>query len=81
MKEVTPTDISRLIAAQILGQPLSEAEQQQLDTWLQASVAHQALYNRIKCSQATSQIMQLEEQDYGQKMAERFRKQYFTPPP
>lgn len=78
MKEVTPTDISRLIAAQILGQPLSETEQQQLDTWLQASVAHQALYNRIKCSQATSQIMQLEEQDYGQEMAERFRKQHFT---
>lgn len=75
----TPANISRLIAIKILGQPLSETEQQQLDAWLQASKANEALFNRIKSLQATSQILELEQEAYGQKMAERFRKK-ITPP-
>lgn len=75
----TPANISRLIAIKILGQPLSETEQQQLDAWLKASKANVALFNQIKSLQATSQILELEQEAYGQKMAERFRRK-ITPP-
>lgn len=68
-----PTDISRLIGAKILNQPLSEAEQQQLDTWLQASEANQALYKQIESLQSASQIIKLDKEEYGRKMAARFK--------
>ena len=71
-------DISRLISAKILSQPLSEAEQQQLDTWLQAAEANQTLYNQIESLQSASQIIKLDEEEYGRKMAARF-KQAITP--
>lgn len=67
------SDISRLIAARILNQPLSEAEQEQLDTWLQAAEANQTLYDRIESLQAASQIMELDKEEYGRKMAIRFK--------
>lgn len=72
------TDISRLISAKILSQPLSEAEQQQLDAWLEAAEANRTLYKQIESLQAASQIIKLDEEEYGRKMAARF-KQSITP--
>lgn len=71
-------DISRLISAKILNQSLSEAEQQQLDAWLEAAEANRTLYNQIESLQAASQIIKLDEEEYGRKMAARF-KQAITP--
>lgn len=66
-------DISRIIAANQLGTPLSEAEKERLEAWLQASESNRQLYDRIGRLHATRQILRLEEENYGQQMAERFR--------
>lgn len=71
MKELN--DISRIIAASILEHPLSESEMQQLEKWLEASEANKALYHRIKELQGTSQIIELDKELYGKKMAEKFK--------
>lgn len=75
----TPHDISRLIAAKILNRPMSESETQLFDAWMQASESNRALFDRIKSLHATSRILELENEEYGRKMAERFRKE-ITPP-
>lgn len=69
-------NISSIIAASILKEELTETEKQHFDTWLQSSETHRELYDRIKSLHGTQQILSLEKEGYGKKMAERFSREH-----
>ncbi|WP_052356219.1 FecR family protein [Bacteroides timonensis] len=69
------TDVSRLIAAKVLKQKLTEKEEARLSAWLQASKKNRATYEEVKTMKLASRLIELEQADYGQKMSDRFLKQ------
>lgn len=75
----TPQDIASLIASRILGNELSKEEEKRLDAWLEESEKNQQTYKLIEETELTEQILQLEKENYGQHMAERFEKAIHSP--
>lgn len=69
------TEISRLIAAKVLGQELTTEEEVRLNEWLLASDRNRAIYEEAKSMKLASRLMELEQEDYGQKMSDRFVRQ------
>lgn len=75
-KKLAP-EISRLIAARILNLPLTEAENKTLDQWLSASESNRQCFEEIKTLQLASHLLSLEQNGYGERMAERFKQQVY----
>lgn len=68
-----PNEISRLIAARILGTSLTDDENRLLDDWLQASPEHQDIFKRVQNLETVARLLELEQANYGEKMAARFK--------
>lgn len=62
-----PYEISRLIAARILGTALTDDENRRLDEWLQASPEHQETFKRVQNLETVARLLELEQADYGKK--------------
>lgn len=73
-----PDTIHRLIAADILGEELAEAERAKLDDWLEASQRHRDIYNRIKTLESADAIHGLNADGYGERMAATFASSHFA---
>lgn len=71
-----PYEISRLIAARILGTALTDDENRRLDEWLQASPEHQETFKRVQNLETVARLLELEQADYGKKMATRFKQTF-----
>lgn len=69
-----PNEISRLIAARILGASLTDDEKRRLDEWLQASPEHRETFKRVQNLEAVARLLELEQTDYGKNMAVRFKR-------
>ncbi len=67
----TTSEIAGLIAKKVLGAPLSEEEEQQLDAWLQ-SPENRKSYEEISRLAMVDKLLELERKDYGVQMADRF---------
>lgn len=77
MNKKLSAEISRLIAARILNLPLTETEKQTLDQWLQASEKNRQCFNEIKNLNLATKLLSMEQNGYGEKMAERFKQQVY----
>lgn len=70
-------DLSSLIAARILGLPLTEEENTRLDEWLNQSEVHRRLFNRIRNRELAKRILRLQYEGYGERMATQFDRTVF----
>lgn len=70
----TPQDIASLITRRMLGKELEPEEEKQLDEWLEESSENRETYKLIEETDLAEQILQLEKENYGQRMAARFEK-------
>lgn len=70
----TPQDIASLITRRMLGKELEPEEEKQLDEWLEESAENRETYKLIEETDLAEQILQLEKENYGQRMAARFEK-------
>lgn len=71
-------EISRLIAARILNQPLTDKENEILEQWLSASEENRRCFDEIKTMETAAQLLRLQQNGYGEKMAERFKEQAYS---
>ncbi len=69
-------EISRLIAARILGSSMTDEENRRLDEWLQASPEHQETFKRIRHFEMVKHLLKLDRADYGKQMATRFKRAF-----
>ncbi|MBS7199074.1 MAG: DUF4974 domain-containing protein [Bacteroidales bacterium] len=66
--------ISRLIAAKILGQELTGEERDYFDAWMKTSLENRRLFERVEGLEGTQKIIELEKENYGDKMVSLFMK-------
>lgn len=71
----TPQEIASLIARRILGDTLSNEENARLDQWLKTSAENRQTYQAVEKTDLADQILELEKNNYGPHMAERFEKE------
>lgn len=67
-----PIDISRLIAAKLLGRKLTDKEEQRLEQWLLSDEKNRTAYERAAQLRDVERMMALEEKNYGRREAARF---------
>lgn len=65
-------DISRLIAAKILGQKLTGEELDKLDEWIKMSPENRELFERVENLEDVRKIIELEKEDYGSRAVSMF---------
>ena len=64
-------NISRLMAAKVLGQPLTEEEEKAFGAWMNTSPENKRLFERVVSMRDTRGIIKLDHEKYGEKMAAR----------
>lgn len=69
--------ISRLVAMKVLGAPLAEEEENTLNEWLQKNGNTESL-KEIEKLQLAAQLLKLEQEGYGEKIAQRFSRRQQT---
>lgn len=71
----THLDIARLIARKATDLPLTPQEQEVLDAWLRDDEKNRESLAEIESLSLTRRILELEQADYGKRMAERFHRE------
>lgn len=68
----TSERLAHLLAGSVLEQEFSEEDRRLLEEWLSVSEEHRALFRRVKNLEMVRDIIRLEKEGYGRKMAYRF---------
>ncbi len=71
----TSDHLAHLLAGSVLGQEFSEEDRRRLEGWLAESEEHRALFRRVKSLEMVRDIIHLNKEGYGGKMAARFRQE------